>query len=65
MGEKMLNSNICKTCNQHHAFCKYPISHSVPTIDNIELSAGVRRIKANHPSEYTAADIQALNDFQP
>jgi len=55
--------NNCR-CGQTYADCKYPISHSHPSIKNVELPANVRAIGDKTPAKYTARDIQVLNDYR-
>lgn len=51
-------------CGKTYTDCKYPVAHSHPTIDTIELPASVRAIGDKTPAQYTQRDVQLLNDFR-
>jgi hypothetical protein len=56
-------NGTCK-CGKTYEACKYPVAHSHPTIDTIELPANIRAIGDKTPAQYTARDIAVLNEYR-
>lgn len=59
----------CPKCSKPLSECKYPVSHSHPTVENVKLPAGVSSVGARHTSgtykNLSSADRSVMNDFQP
>jgi hypothetical protein len=53
------------TCKECGTSCRRPISHSQPTVENIQLPLFAARVGDKNPNQFTQSDRRALNLFRP
>jgi hypothetical protein len=53
------------TCKHCGSTCLTPISHGVPTINNIELPPDVQRVGEKSKAGWSARDRAAMDRFRP
>jgi hypothetical protein len=52
-------ANHCRRCGAAHADCKSPISHGIPSINNINLPPQINGIAAKYTNGETTAALTA------